>query len=318
MVEKEKKKKIKEVSDLPGIGEATAEKLKDIAIVDLMGVAVSDPRTLANAGITGKTAIEIIKLARESLKMGFEPASKVEKKRESIEKITTGLKQFDELLGGGYESGAITEVFGEWGSGKSQLAFILSINTLKQYPEGEVFFIDTENTFRPDRIRQLAKGAGLDEEEALKRIKVARAYNSDHQMLLLDKAEELIATKKNNVKTIIIDSLTSHFRAEYAGMGLLAPRQQKLNKHLHKMIKIADKYNIVVFITNQVMALPGQMFGLPIAAIGGNIVGHNSCVRIFLRKGKKDSRVAKLVDSPNLPNGETNFYVEEDGLKEIK
>ena len=314
---KEKKKKIKEVSDLPGVGAAAVEKLKDIAIVDLMGVAASDPMTLARAGITGKAAIEMIKVAREALNMGFEPAENIEKKREKIGKVSTGLKSFDDLLNGGYETGAITEVYGAYGSGKTQLGHILAITIQKQNPEAEVFFIDTENTFRPERIRQIAKGMKLDPDQAMKNIRVARAYNSDHQMLLVDKAEELIANKKHNVKVIIIDSLTSHFRAEYLGMGTLAPRQQKINKHMHKLLRIADKYNIVVFVTNQVMANPAQMFGDPTTPIGGHIVGHTSTFRIYLRMGKKNSRVAKLIDSPNLPNGETTFYIEEGGLKDV-
>lgn len=315
--EKEKKKEIKEISDLPGVGAAAAEKLKDIAIVDLMGVAIADPKELASAGLTGKIALEIIKAAKNALNMGFEPAENIEKRRKKIGKISTGLKSFDDLLDGGYERGVITEVYGAFGSGKTQLGHILAIVAQIEDPKAEIFFIDTENTFRPERIRQIAKGMGLDPDQAMNNIRVARAYNSDHQMLLVEKAEELIANKKHNVRVIIIDSLTSHFRAEYPGMGTLAPRQQKLNKHMHKLLKIADKYNIVVFLTNQVMANPGMMFGDPTTPIGGHIVGHNSTFRIYLRMGKKNSRVAKLIDSPNLPNGETTFYIEEGGLKDV-
>lgn len=315
--EKAKQSNIKEIADLPGVGPAAVEKLKDFAIVDLLGVAASDPMTLANAGITGKTAVNMIKAARDALNMGFDPAIEVEKKREKIGKISTGLKSFDDLLAGGYETGCITEVHGAFGGGKTQLAHILCVTTQQADPNAEVFYIDSENTFRPDRIRQLAKGMGEDPDKIIQNIRVARAYNADHQMLLVDKAEELIATKKHNVKTIIVDSLTSHFRAEYQGMGSLAPRQQKMNKHLHHLLKIADKYNIVVFITNQVMSSPGMLFGDPTVPIGGHILGHASTFRLYIRPSKKGSRVVKLIDSPNLPNGETAFYVEEGGLKDL-
>jgi DNA repair protein RadA len=121
-----------------------------------------------------------------------------------------------------------------------------------------------------------------------------------------------------NVKLVIVDSLTAHFRAEFIGRGTLAERQQKINKHLHLLMKLADTYNLCVYVTNQVMAKPDMFFGDPTQAIGGHIVAHASTFRIYLRKGKKGSRVAKLVDSPNLAEGEANFVVEESGIKDFK
>ena len=153
---------------------------------------------------------------------------------------------------------------------------------------------------------------------ALKHIKVARAYNSDHQVLLAEKVEDMLKDKESNIGLVIIDSLTSHFRAEFIGRGTLASRQQKLNKHMHTLLKIADTYNVLVYVTNQVMAKPDTFFGDPTQAIGGHVVAHSSTFRIYLRKGKKGSRVAKLVDSPNLPEGECNFMVNMEGLTDVK
>ncbi|PIO04665.1 DNA repair and recombination protein RadA, partial [Candidatus Woesearchaeota archaeon CG08_land_8_20_14_0_20_43_7] len=177
--------------------------------------------------------------------------------------------------------------------------------------------IDTENTFRPERIIELANGAKVDPQKVLKQLKVARAYNSDHQLLLADKVEELIKENKLNVTVLIIDSLTAHFRAEFVGRGTLAERQQKINKHMHTLLRLADTHNLCVYVTNQVMHDPAQFFGDPTKAVGGNIVAHASTFRIYLRKGKKGSRVAKLVDSPNLPDGECNFFVETEGLRDV-
>jgi DNA repair protein RadA len=215
---------------------------------------------------------------------------------------------------GGFETRAITECFGQYGSGKTQIGHLLSVSVQKKDPTAAVVYIDTESTFRPERIVQFAKGMGLDPDQVLRNIKVARAYNSDHQMLLAEKVEELI---KNglNVKLVIVDSLTAHFRAEFVGRGTLADRQQKLNKHMHILAKLADMYNLTVYVTNQVMAKPDTFFGDPTEAIGGNIVGHNSTFRIYLRKGKKGSRVAKLVDAPNIADGECAFFVTEGGLE---
>ncbi|MBI2138955.1 DNA repair and recombination protein RadA, partial [Candidatus Woesearchaeota archaeon] len=177
--------------------------------------------------------------------------------------------------------------------------------------------IDTENTFRPERIIDFAKGAGLDPEQVLKSIKVARAFNSDHQMLLAEKVEELVKTSSSPIRLVIVDSLTAHFRAEFIGRGTLADRQQKLNKHMHVLARIADLHNLCVYVTNQVMAKPDMFFGDPTEAIGGHIVAHNSTYRLYLRKGKKGTRVARLVDAPNLKDGECAFMVTSEAIIDV-
>lgn len=320
-IAKEEKKELT-LYDLPGVGAATAEKLKEAGYDNLISLAVASPGELVQASGLGEIAArKLINFCRNHLDMGFESGDQILKKREQIEKIKTGSKALDAMIGGGFETGSISETFGEFGSGKSQIAHILSVSV--QLPKekgglgGRVVFIDSESTFRPERIQQIAKGFGLDPEEVLKNINVARSFNSDHQMLLAEKAEELI-TKHGNVKLLIVDSLTSHFRADFTGRGMLADRQQKLNKHMHTLMKLATKYNLCVYVTNQVMAKPDTFFGDPTAAIGGNIVGHNSTTRIYLRKGKKGSRVAKLIDSPHLPDAEAAFMVTEEGLKDIE
>ena len=163
----------------------------------------------------------------------------------------------------------------------------------------------------------MSKGSGLDPDQVLKQIKIARAYNSDHQMVLSEQVENLITKKNLKVKLVIVDSLTAHFRAEYVGRGTLADRQQKLNKHMHVLAKLACVYNLCVYVTNQVMAKPDQFFGDPTESIGGHIVGHNSTFRIYLRKGKKGTRVAKLVDAPNLADAEAVFVVKEEGIQDV-
>jgi DNA repair protein RadA len=163
------------------------------------------------------------------------------------------------------------------------------------------------------RIKQIAEGLGANPEKVLKNILVARAFNSDHQMLLLEKVTEMIKSGEP-IRLLIVDSLTAHFRAEFSGRGQLADRQQKLNRYMHDLMKLAETNNLAVYVTNQVMANPAQLFGDPTTAIGGNIVGHASTYRIYLRRGKKGSRVAKLVDSPNLPDNETMFFLTDRGV----
>lgn len=308
------------ISDLPGVGAATAEKLISAGYSNVMAIAVSTPGELVEAsGVTESSARKMINAARDVLEMGFESGEEILKRREKVEKISTGSKAFDIMLAGGFETAAITEIFSEYGGGKTQLAHILAVNVQKMKNEKDpvTIFIDTENTFRPERIKQLSAGAGLNPDKVLKTIKVARAYNSDHQMLLAEKIEDLMKNQGLNVKLVVIDSLTAHFRAEFIGRGTLAERQQKLNKHMHTLLRLADTHNLCVYVTNQVMARPDVFFGDPTQAIGGHIVGHASTFRIYLRKGKKGSRVAKLVDSPNLPETECGFFVTESGLKDL-
>jgi DNA repair protein RadA len=310
--------KEKTLSDLPGVGPATIEKLEAVGYNDLMSVAVATPGELIDAtGMLQATAKKIIATARASLDMGFESGEDVLKKRGLVNKISTSSENFDTLVGGGFETAALTECYGEFGSGKTQIGHILAVNCQKQFPGSTAVYIDTENTFRPERIEQLAKSAGLNPMDVLKNIKVAKAFNTDHQMLLGEKVEDLIKKQGLDVKLVIVDSLTAHFRAEYIGRGTLAERQQKINRHMRDLAKLAHTHNLCVYVTNQVMSKPDQFFGDPTQAIGGHIVGHASTFRIYLRKGKKGSRVAKLVDSPNLPEGEASFYVETSGLKDI-
>lgn len=304
--------------DLPGVGAATAEKLEQAGYRDLMAIAVANIGELVEtAGVSEAVARKMINAARDSMKMGFETGMDVLKKRELVSKITTGSNSFDAMMGGGFETGAITECFGEFGCGKTQIGHILAVNVLKEDSEAYAVYIDTENTFRPERIQQLAEGVGIDPQDALNRIMVARAFNSDHQILLAEKAETLITEQKKKVRLVVVDSLTSHFRAEFIGRGTLAERQQKLNRHMHILAKLASSNNICVYVTNQVMAKPDQFFGDPTTAIGGHVVAHASTFRIYLRKGKKGTRVARLIDAPNLPDGECCFEVIEGGIKEV-
>ena len=315
IVEK-KKIVVRELEDLPGVGEVSAEKLRH-AGYDIEKIAASSPHELDELTDIGvETAKKAIAAARDSLEMGYETADKILERRKAIGRITTGSKELDALIGGGVETMAITECYGKFSSGKSQIGFQLSVNVQKPQEQGglsgSVLFVDTESTFRPERIKQLAETAGMNSEEVLQKIFVAKAINSDHQMVLTDKMEEIV--KEKNIKLIVVDSLTSHFRADYVGRGSLSDRQQKLNKHIHTLQKLADKFNLAVYITNQVMDNPGIMFGDPTTPIGGHVLAHAATYRIYLRKGKEEKRIARLVDSPNMPEGECVFKVTANGV----
>ena len=308
----------KGLEDIPGVGPAISEKLREAGYSEILAIAVASPKELAEACEIGeKKAMDIIEGAKVCADIGgFETGEDILERRKAVTKLTTGSKAFDELMGGGLESQSIVEFFGEFGSCKSQICFQLAVNATLPEEQGgldsEVIMIDSENTFRPERIIQMAGYLGADAGEVLKKIHVARAFNSQHQMLLVEKAMELAQDRK--VKLMIVDSLTSHFRAEYIGRGTLAERQQKLNRHMHDLLNFATVNNAVIAVTNQVAAKPDAFFGDPTRPIGGHIVGHTATFRIYLRKGKAGKRIARLIDSPNLPEGEAVFMVSENGV----
>ena len=292
--EKAKSEEAPEVglTDIPGIGPGIASKLEAAGVYDLMGLAVMSPSALSElAGVGEAVARKSIQAARSMMKLGFSDGVEFAKKRDDVFFLGTGSTNLNGLLGGrGLETKAITECYGAFGSGKTQLGLTLAVRV--QLPKeqgganGKAVFIDTEGTFRPERIRQIAEGLGANPEKVLKNILVARAFNSDHQILLADKIGELIKNGEP-IRLVIIDSLTAHFRAEFAGRGQLADRQQKLNRYLHGLMKMAEQHNLAVYVTNQVMANPAMMFGDPTTAVGGNIVAHASTFRIYLRRGQQ-------------------------------
>lgn len=308
----------KTIEELPGVGPATAEKLKESGFNDLMALAVASPQALADVAEIGTAvAQKIILAAREAVDIGgFETGDVILERRKSVAKLTTGSKALDSLLGGGIETQAITEVFGEFGSGKTQLAHQLAVNVGRPEEDGghdgEAVWIDTESTFRPERIVQMSTALELDPEEVLQKIHVARAFNSHHQMLLVEKGKEL--AQVHPIRLFVVDSMTAHFRAEYVGRGVLAERQQLLNRHIHDLMRFGDVHNATIFVTNQVQAKPDAFFGDPTRPIGGHVVAHTSTFRVYLRKSKGERRIARLIDSPNLPEAEAIFTVTEDGI----
>ena len=314
------KKKYEFIEDLPGVGPATAQKLRELGYHTVESLAMATYRELEPVGVSEKKAFAIIGAARSAIGVSFVRADELYKMRQTVLRLTSGSKALDNILDGGLETQTITEFYGEYGSGKSQICHQLCVN-VQLPPErgglnGAALYVDTENTFRLERIVQMSKHLGLDPNQVVKNIIYAEAYTSDHQMFLLENADEVI--KANNVKLIIVDSLTAHFRSEYIGREMLAPRQQRLNKHMHKLIGLARAFNTVAVVTNQVMAKPDVFFGDAVYPIGGHIVGHTSHTRIYLRKAPHGPvRIARLVSSPYLPEGEEILKVTENGIEDV-
>jgi DNA repair protein RadA len=309
------------LEELPGVGPATSQKLREMGFNTVESLATATARELEPAGIGEKKALEVIRLARGAISLSFIRADELLKQRENILRLTTSSRILDDLLGGGLETQSITEFYGEYGSGKSQVCHQLCVNV--QLPEEKgglnaaALYIDTENTFHTERMVSMAQHLDLDPEQVARNIIVAEAYTSDHQVFLLENADKII--KENNIRLVIVDSLTAHFRSEYVGRETLALRQQRLNRHMHKLIRLARAFNTVAVVTNQVMAKPDVFFGDAVHPIGGHVVGHTSHARVYLRKSARGPvRIARLVSSPYLPNGEGIFKITEHGVEEVE
>jgi DNA repair protein RadA len=320
-VEETPKKTYGSIDEIPGVGHSTANKLRELGFNTVESLAMATVRELVQAGIGERKAFEIINTARSSSSISFIRVDELVEKRQNVLRLTSGSKKLDALLGRGIETQSITEFYGEYGSGKSQIAHQLCVNV--QLPvekgglNGGALYIDTENTFRTERIAPMAQHVGLDPDEVFKHIILAEAFTSDHQIFLLENADKII--KENNIRLIVVDSLTAHFRSEYIGRESLAERQQKLNQHMHKIIRLARAFNAVALVTNQVMASPDVFFEESVRPIGGHIVAHTSHTRIFLRKAKRGPvRIARLVSSPYLPEGECLFKITENGIEDVE
>ena len=315
-----------EIQDIEGIGPTTAKKLKEAGIVSVMDLAVASSDELAvDLNSSKDSAASFImaaqKLLRESniLEKEFVTADAALEKRKSMLRCSTGSTALDDLLLGGIETQAVTEFYGEFGSGKSQICHTLCATARQPIEQGgldgSIIYIDTEGTFRPERIEQIARARGLDPSQILKSVAVCKIYNSSHLELIIKDLGKYINDFK--AKMVIIDSIISLHRAEFAGRGTLADRQQRLNNMLHRLVRLTEIYNIAIVITNQVQSSPDTFFGDPTKAAGGNVLGHASTYRIYLRKSG-ENRVAKMIDSPYHPYSETRFTVNERGTDDLE
>ena len=304
-----------------GINASDIQKLKGSGIYTVNTVQSTTRRNLVKIKGLSEVKVEKIKEAANKLvKVGFVPATVQMDLRQKVISISTGSKQLDSILGGGIMTMSITEVFGEFRCGKTQMSHTLCVTA--QLPksmgggEGKVAFIDTEGTFRPERIKQIAERYDLDPDSCLENITYARALNSEHQMELVEQLGEELSS--GSYTLIIVDSIMSNFRVDYCGRGELNERQQKLNQHLFKLNRLAEEFNLAVFMTNQVQSDPGASALFASAdgrkPVGGHVLAHASATRILLRKGRGDERVAKLQDSPDMPERECVYVIGEGGI----
>ncbi len=310
-----------ELENIEGVGSATASKLRSAGIMTAEMLTVTPPKEIAEkTGIGFNTILSIVAAARKSLSIDFITAEELWKKRQGMLKCSTNSKNLDKLLGGGIETQALTEFIGEFGAGKTQICLTLSVTaqlpTDKGGLNGKVVYMDTEGTFIPERVFEIANALGLDAHETLGNVFLARTYNSNHQGFLIDHLPKFCS--ENNVRLVIVDSMIGHFRGEYIGRENLSERQQTLNSQLHQLLRLTEAFNLPVVVTNQVQANPAQFFGDPNKPTGGNVMAHACTHRVFLRKGGKGTRIATIIDSPCLPENKTRFKITQKGIEDVE
>ncbi|NP_001274726.1 DMC1 homologue CnDMC1 [Hydra vulgaris] len=309
-----------------GINVADIKKLKSVGICTVKGIQMTTKRKLLQIkGISEAKVDKIKEAVAKCCSSGFFTALEYSEIRKQCFRISTGSMELDKLLGGGIESMSITEAFGEFRTGKTQISHTLCVTAQlpgpNNYPGGKVMFIDTENTFRPNRLRSIADRFNLDHEAMLGNIVFCRAYTSEQQFEVLDMVSAKFHEEAGVFKLLIIDSIMALFRVDYSGRGELADRQQKLGQMLSKLQKISEEYNVAVWITNQMTADPGATMSFqsdPKKPIGGHILAHASTTRISLRKGRGELRIAKIYDSPDLPECEATYAITNEGITDAK
>ncbi len=302
---------------LKGVSTGTIDKLLKAGYLTLKSVAVAPAKEIKKrTGMGMDTALKVTAIARTKVDPGYVSALEMLERRKNLLKCTTGSDSLDSILNGGVETGAITELIGEFGSGKTQICYTLSVMAQRPVEEkglsGNVCVIDTESTFLPERITQIAEARGYDTTKILGKILIARAYNSEHQIILIDNLPEIC--HKENIKLVIVDNMIGHFRGEYIGRGTLAERQQKLGHCLHSLLRLAEAFNLAVVVTNQVMSTPDTVYGDPNKPTGGNVMAHACTHRVYLRRGKANTRLARVIDSPYLPEVKVRFAITEEGV----
>ncbi|KAJ3279082.1 recombinase rad51 [Borealophlyctis nickersoniae] len=326
-----------EVEELDG-GPTRIQKLEEFGISsgDVAKLASAGYHTIEAVAFTPKKALLLIKGISEAkadkilaeaaklVPMGFTTATEFHQRRSELINISTGSQELDKLLGGGIETGSITEIFGEFRTGKTQLCHTLAV--ICQLPfdlgggEGKCLYIDTEGTFRPERLLSIAERYNINGEEVLDNVAYARAYHTDHQKSLLSTAAAMMAESRYSL--LIVDSATALYRTDYSGRGELSARQMHLAQFLRMLARLADEFGVAVVITNQVVAQvdgAASMFNAdPRKPIGGNIMAHSSTTRLYLRKGRGETRICKIYDSPSLPESEAVFAILPDGIGDAK
>ncbi|KAM6954743.1 DNA repair protein RAD51 homolog 1 [Aplochiton taeniatus] len=338
-----------------GISGSDIKKLEDAGFHTIEAVAYAPKKELINIkGISEAKADKVLAEAAKLVPMGFTTATEFHQRRAEIIQVSTGSKELDKLLQGGIETGSITEMFGEFRTGKTQLCHTLAVTC--QLPidqgggEGKAMYIDTEGTFRPERLLAVAERQaapfveappplryppctwvslfelpvvlpryGLVGSDVLDNVAYARAFNTDHQTQLLYQASAMMA--ESRYALLIVDSAMALYRTDYSGRGELSARQGHLGRFLRMLLRLADEFGVAVVITNQVVAQVdgAAMFSAdPKKPIGGNIMAHASTTRLYLRKGRGETRICKIYDSPCLPESEAMFAINPDGVGDAK
>ncbi|KAK4503889.1 hypothetical protein PRZ48_004804 [Zasmidium cellare] len=308
-----------------GISVADIGKLKGADLNTVGMVLATHTKKLLN--IKGFSDVKVEKIKEACRKAtppeqnGMITCTELLQRRRTCFKIRTGSDNWNKILGGGFESRSVSEVYGEFRCGKTQLFHTMSVTAQLPREEGgaagKVIVIDTEGTFRPERLIAIAERFKMDPETVVDNVLYQRARNSEHQHEILCGMTADLAT--GQYRLIMVDSILNLFRGDYQGRGELNERQQKLGVHLRKLVEVAEEFNIAVVMSNQVQSDPGAAMFAGMDGrkpVGGHVMAHASTTRVLLRKGRGDERVAKVMDSPDCPEAEATYIITNGGIND--
>jgi len=313
-----------DIKELKGVGNKTAKDLEDNGRGTIRKLATANPDSLPEyTGLGEKKSQDLVMKARKALRGDnrFQSGLDLEKEQNNMGTISTGSENLDGLLGGGIGVEYLTEAYGLSSSGKTQLATQLAVNAQLSEDEGgaengnQVIFIDVEETFRADRIRDMAEANGQDPDEVLQNIHVTRPTDLSDQELAVQEARQL---DLDDVALIVIDSLVGHVRAEFEGRENYGERADRIGNMLSDLQKMANGdtgHSIAVFYTNQAGKDPAVQYGDPVYAYGPSTLEHRSSFRLRLSDRQGKGYNALLVDSPNMPQRDVYYDIFREGIR---
>jgi hypothetical protein len=279
------------LEDLPEVKPHLITKLKGAGIESIFDLAISIPHQLIEDGgvLTGadaQIALELVMKAKKALidsgllAKDFSTAEEILERRKNLLRCTTGSSNLNSFLKGGIETQAMTEIAGEFGSGKSQLCYTLCVTanmpTDKEGLGGNVIFIDTENTFRPERIHQIAENRGINEpENVLRKIYVCKIFNSGHLELIIQKVSSKLYDGSGSIKMILTKDIASKvMQKNLSELILLASQPISNNTSQFQTsickIKIPDGIEVIEAVSENVSSY--RKSGRLIVTDGRNLV----------------------------------------------
>jgi DNA repair protein RadA len=313
------------ITQIKGIGEKTSEKLNNFGVISLYDICVRGAKEISEiTGVDKSTASNWVFKSQKILEDNnlVRPTDMTTKDlltyHSNLPRLKTHCTEIDNLFGGGLVPESVYEIYGEFGSGKTQFCLSLTAECLAK--DEKIIWIDCEDTFRPNRLVEIMVARGLVPEasvaiDKLDNIKYFHCPTTEQMLGVVNSLSKMLLEFRPRL--VVLDGAIGQFREEYLGRGTLSERQNEIARLMTHIKNISYYFRCTVLFTNQVQSDPSVMFGDPIKPIGGNVVAHASTYRIYFKKSGKN-RLAKMIDSPEHKNREASYILNEKGIDNVE